>query len=63
MLCLLCNTTQAADINKVLSEEYKELFEKISKTSTFLAFYERNQSTTLLHSTQKVCETNRLQTV
>ena len=58
MLCLLCNTTQAADINKVLSEEYKESFEKKSKTATFLAFYEQNQTTALLHSTQKVRETD-----
>ena len=39
MLCLLCNTTQAADNNKVLSEDF------FSKTANFLSFYERNQTT------------------
>ena len=80
MLCLHCNITQAADNNKVLSEENKEWFEKFSKTAYFLSFYEQKQTTiavlpegekhwgsssnieSLLHSTQKVSETNRSQT-
>ena len=33
MLCLLCNTTQAADNNKVLSEENKRLVWKFFKNS------------------------------
>ena len=45
MLGLLCNTTQAADNNEVLSEENKRLVWKFSKTATFLSFYERNQTT------------------
>ena len=45
MLCLLCNTTQAADNNKVLSEENKDWFEFFSKTANFLSFYEQNQTT------------------
>ena len=42
MLCVLCNTTQAADNNKVLSEDW---FKKFSKTANFLSFYKRNQTT------------------
>ena len=37
MLCLLCNTTQAADNNKVLSEK-KHCFEFFSKTAIFCHF-------------------------
>ena len=40
MLCLLCNTTQAADNNKVLPEENKEWFEFFSFIANFLSFYE-----------------------
>ena len=45
MLCLLRNTTQAADNNKVLSEENNKWFENFSKTVNFLSFYEQNQKT------------------
>ena len=35
-------TTQAADNNKVLSEENKEWFENFSKTAYFLLFYDQS---------------------
>ena len=47
MLCVLSNTTQAADNNKVLPEENIEWFEIFSKIANFLSFYERNQTRTV----------------
>jgi hypothetical protein len=38
MLCLLCNTAQAAENNKVLSEENKEWFDFFYKMANFLSF-------------------------
>ena len=45
MLCLLCNTTKAADKNKMLLEENKRLVWIFFKTAIFLSFYEQNQTT------------------
>ena len=59
ILCLLCNSTQAADNNKVLSEENKELFEKILKTANFVSFWEQNQ-TTIITSFYPKSSWNRL---
>ena len=43
MLCLLCNITQAADNNKVLSEK-KDWFEIFSKTANFLTFVMKKEN-------------------
>ena len=62
MLCLLCSTAQAADNNKVLSEENKEWFEKILKQPTLCHFKNKTRQQSLLHSIRKVSEMNCFQT-
>ena len=45
MLRLLCNTTQAADNNKMLSEEKtKDWFEKLKITANFLTFLMKKEN-------------------
>ena len=44
MLCLLCNTTQAADNNKGLSKENKRLVGNFSKTANFLTFLMKKEN-------------------
>ena len=43
MLCLLGNTTQAADNNKVLQKKTRYWFEKFLKTASFLIFDEKRK--------------------
>ena len=52
---------QVADNNKVLSEENKRLLKNFRKQPTFCYFTNETRQQSLLHSTQKVCETDRSQ--
>ena len=61
MICLLCNYTQKADKNKVLSEKNRMAGLKLfQKQPTLCRFMNKTRQQSLLHSTQK--ETNHLQT-
>ena len=61
MICLLCNYTQKADKNKVLSEKNRMTGLKLfQKQPTLCRFMNKTRQQSLLHSTQK--ETNHLQT-
>ena len=60
MLCLLCNTTQAADNNKALSEENKILVWNFFKNSHFFVISDEKRKFSKHCFSQKVRETDRL---
>jgi hypothetical protein len=56
MLCLLYNTTQAADNKKCFQKKTKDWFENFSKTANFLTFLMKKRKFSKHHFSQKVRE-------